>query len=168
MNNECFLVADGGRARLYLLQTPGRGDIPEATDGAKLVEVRAMIRPDARLPDHAKFSDNRPGTRRSSGGGPDHAVDDHRDANVAEQERRFASAALQAAVDVAEESDCKRITVVAGPKTLGVLRPGYPSIERAGRRLRELDRDLTQLAPAALHDHLAKAGLAPRRGRPPV
>jgi hypothetical protein len=58
------------------------------------------------------------------------------------------------------------VVVVAGPKMLGNLRPAIARRRNGSPvEVHELDRELTQLAPAALHDALAGAELLPPRGR---
>jgi protein required for attachment to host cells len=161
------LAADGARARPLVLRT----DDPHAPSIEPLVEVSESTRPESRTRDHRLFTDTRPGTRQGGEGaqGSRHGVSDHREGHKRAAEQRFATEIVQEAERVWREHDVSRVVVVASPPMLGVLRPALERRKAGPQRwsLRELARDLTKLAPPAIHDALAADGLLPQRGRLP-
>jgi protein required for attachment to host cells len=163
----CVVAADAGRARILTLGTASPGDPTPVS----LVEVADLTNPARRTRDGDLFSDTRPGLRRESATGPTHGVDDRRDSQRAEADRRFAEmVADEAQAAWLDEPGC-HIVVTAPPKMLGSLRPAIARRMTGAAPLdvEELDKDLSRLSPPALHDALAEAGLLPARGRvPPV
>jgi protein required for attachment to host cells len=162
---HCLVAADAGRARVLVLEVGSAHPGPDA-----LVEVANLVNPARRARDAAVFSDNRPGLRREGGPASGHAVDDRRDSHRQEQDKRFAEQVAEEAAQVWRRYPACQIVVAAAPRMLGALRPALA--RRAGPNspfdIRELDRDLTMLAPAALHDALADAEVLPPRERLPA
>ena len=161
-SSYCVIAADAGRARILTL------DVGSADEQAThLIEVADLTNPARRTRDSDLFSDTRPGLRREGAHGPRHAVDDGRDRQRDESDKKFAElVADQAEVAWSNFAAC-HIVVVAPPRMLGILRPVVARHQTGATRCEvdELDRDLCRLAPPALHDALAEAGLLPARGR---
>ena len=159
------LAADGARARIFLLAAD-RGRAPTLMP---LTEVADMARPDGRARARDLHSESRPPQRADlfAGPGSGHAVSDHREDRRRESSRDFADSVVEAASRVWRTLPSCEIVVVASPTMLGLLRPalGRRTGGPAAPPVRELARDLSKLAPAALHDTLAGAGLLPARGR---
>lgn len=162
----CIIAADAARARILLLATPESGLAPTLMP---LTEVADMTRPDGRAKDRDLLSEPRPGRRADvfAGANSGHTVDDRRNNRRREGNREFADSIAEAASRVWRSLPACEIIVVASPGMLGVLRPALA--RRTGgptpHRVHELARDLSKLAPAALHDALATAGLLPARAR---
>ena len=158
----CVVAADGAHARILTLDAANVHD----ASTAPLVEVADLSNPARRAKDSELFSDTRPGLRRESGQGVRHAVDDRRDSQRQEGDRRFADMVAAEAEQVWSSHPACHLVVVAGPRMLGNLRPAIAR-RRNGTPLevRELDRELSWMSPPALHDALAGASLLPPRGR---
>jgi len=162
----CVIVADAARARILLLATSEDGQAPTLMP---LTEVADLSRPEGRARDRDLHSETRPGRRADSfaGASSGHAVSDHRENRRRESSREFADEVAEAASRVWRTLPACDIVVVASPSTLGHLRPAIA--RRTGgpspHTVHELARDLGNLAPPALHDALATAGLLPPRGR---
>jgi protein required for attachment to host cells len=157
------VVADAARARMFVLAV----DDPVSATVSPMVEVDQLTRPDRRGRPSELLSDTRPGQRREAPEGPRHAVSDRREHHRRALERRFAAEVAGEAERIWRAHGVTRVIVVASPAMLGSLRP---LLARGGAKpwtVRELARDLTRLAPAALHDLLADDGLVPPRGRLP-
>jgi hypothetical protein len=137
----CVIVAGAARARILLLATAESGLSPTLMP---LTEVADLARLEGRTRDRDLRSDG----RRESG-------------------REFAEQVAEAASRVWRTLPACDIVVVANRTALGQLRPAIA--RRTGgaipHNVHELARDLGKLAPAALHDALATAGLVPPRGR---
>jgi protein required for attachment to host cells len=162
MRKTCVLVADAARARLF------RHGMPDAENDV-LEEVRELVEPERRQTDSEVFSESRPGLYQAMRGGPRHGFDDHRDEHRAEEDRRFAAEVLDQAAEVCKGLGRCRLVLAASPNMLGMLRS---ELARRGEWVRhldelcELDRDLSRLPPAELHDWLAaRELLAPRERR---
>jgi protein required for attachment to host cells len=160
----CVLVADAARARVLTLETDTG---PLAPTLAPLVEVAAITNPERRARDSDVLGDSRPGVRREAPGTPGHGLDDQRDRRRREVDRVFANHAVDEAARVWKRYRACRVVVVASPAMLGELRKVLPKKNHTPTPydVSELSRDLSRLAPPALHDALAGAGLLPARGR---
>jgi len=162
----CVIVADAARARILLLATTDSGLAPTLMP---LTEVADLSRPQGRARDRDLHSESRPGQRADTfaGASSGHTVSDHRDSRRRETSREFAEDVADAASRVWRTLPACEIVVVASPSMLGHLRPAIA--RRSGgaipHNVHELARDLSKLAPAALHDALATAGHLPPRGR---
>lgn len=158
----CVVAADGAHARILTLDAANVHD----ASPTPLVEIADLSNPARRAKDGELFSDSRPGLRRESGQGVRHAVDDRRDSQRQEGDKRFAEMVAAEAEAVWSSHPTCHLVVVAGPRMLGNLRPAIAR-RRNGTPVdvRELDRELSWMSPAALHDALAGASLLPPRGR---
>jgi protein required for attachment to host cells len=158
----CLVVADAARARLYTYDPPPDpfGDrVDVLHERADLVNVEARLTPNQRL------SDSRPGTAYSPTG-LGFGLDDHREENRRDHDRRFADEIAAQLETLVVETGCSRVAVFAPPRMLGILRPAIAAIARH----RDLDvedftLDLTKEATPRLHDHLAELGVLPARER---
>ncbi len=160
----CVIAADAGRARILTLDV---GSPAEEQAATHLIEVADLANPARRTRDSDLFSDTRPGLRREGAHGPSHAVDDGRDRQREESDKKFAELVAEQAEAAWSKFAACHIVVAAPPKMLGILRPVVARHKIGPTRceVHELDRDLSRLAPPALHDALAEAGLLPARGR---
>ena len=160
------IAADAARGRIFLLAATGSGLAPTLMP---LTEVADLMRPDGRARDGDLHSESRPAQRADlfAGPGSGHGVSDHRDSRRREASREFAESVAEAASRVWRTLPDCRIVVVASPTMLGLLRPAVArrTSGPSAPPVHELARDLSKLAPAALHDALAAAALLPVRGR---
>lgn len=159
MNNYCVVVADGARARFFLLES----EKTAAKGGPNLVEKNGLVNAEAELAGKDLFSDNKSGRNISSGGGGAHGYDDHRDRQIEEHERRFAKQIAETALRVAGEQKSKHLVLVADKRMLGHLRGAMTVPPTTGLEVSEVAKNLTKLAPQELHEHLAGEQLLPRR-----
>lgn len=163
--NVCVLLVDAARARVMLLRE-------REVAGSKLTElyeVADVANPRWRATDAERFADNRPGLRRESPGGPQHALGDRRDWWRRDMMRSFAQQVVEEAANIWNELPSGRVVVVADAQMLGVLRPiiARQNTGPSRREVVEVQRQLTQLSVPAVHDALAKADVLPPRGRLP-
>jgi protein required for attachment to host cells len=160
------VVADGTCARFFTLEP---ATLPELESGPRLVEHDDLVNTEHRLHGRDKYSATRTGSRVNPGGGSTHGVDDHRDKQEQEHERRFAADVTARAVELALASRAGRLVLAAEDQMLGLLRdtlklPAKPELE-----VHELAKDLVKLSPTELQEHLAAAGVLPgmRAGHAP-
>ncbi|HWM88369.1 MAG TPA: host attachment protein, partial [Kofleriaceae bacterium] len=160
----CVVAADAGRARILTLESETAADEPTA---GRLVEISDLSNPARRARDKDLFAESRPGVQRESPAGPTHGVDDRRGGQRQEADKKFAELVAEQAEAAWRQYPACKIVVVAPPRMLGNLRPAIAR-RRTGAsvpEIQELGRDLSRLAPPALHDALAEAGILPARGR---
>jgi len=162
----CVIAADAARARILTL---GVAAAPDEAGLAPLVEICDLANPARRAHDGDLLADTRGVLHRADAGGPPRSVDERRQSQPQEADRRFAELVAAQAEAVWRQVPRCHIVVVAPPGMLGDLRPAIAR-HRTGARPPDIDElagDLSRLAPAALHDALAEAGLLPARDRMP-
>ncbi len=155
MNGTCVVVADAGRARLFVL------DRDPENETSRLVEVEAMVDLERRQRPSARYSDTRPGVQYARPGAAGHGLDDRRDAHDRELDRRFASE-IAGRVDQIG-GDAGDLVLVASSRMISSLTAKLGELR--GRRLRRWGADLVKWTPAQIHDYLATHQLLPERGR---
>lgn len=141
MKRLFVLVADASQARLL------------AADGPRepLREIRRFSHSDSRLPGKA-YTRERPGRTHERMGPLRHAVEEPSDPRDQEADR-FAHELADAVDGLRDSEHIERLAVFAPPRFLGHLRDHYPpSLQRL--LVHEADKDLTQLPPQALAEHL--------------
>jgi protein required for attachment to host cells len=162
MKETYVIVADASQARLYSLQ---QQSMDSGNVMTRLSSMREFDHPERRLRPSERLSDSRPGTHRAYAGGPAHGLDDRRDNEEVELDRRFAARIMDEARDALRDHAAARLIVAASPRMLGLLRKESELTSRDDLELIELDKDLTKLSVSALHDYLAKRDALPERGR---
>jgi protein required for attachment to host cells len=105
-----------------------------------------------------QHANTRSGTNRARGTSA-RATDDHREKHAMECEKRFARSATKELRKLVAESGADHVVLCASSRMLGFLRNEF-SVHR-GIELHEVPRDMTKLAAAGIHAHLAKVGLLP-------
>jgi len=158
MNQYCVVVANGNKALFFTLEEP---DIPEVESGPNLIKHKDLncLEPQSNM----NWNASKSGGNRGHGG-QSHGYDDHRTQHDDDVERRFANS-------IADE--CKRIThnkrsnvvLVSQKRMLGHLRIAIDS-RLHGVNTHELAKDLINLKPQDLHQHLAREKLIPERRNP--
>jgi len=171
MKRALIATVDAAKARIYLYQE-------QANPGFELIEIADLDSPGRRLADHDLFSESRPalksaaGLRRATSGGdrsdqgaPGSASDDHRDAHRAEVDSRFASFICDQLDDQVTRRKLTHLIVCASPRMMGTLRAANGALHRDGLVYEEIDKELSNISVAHLHDYLANAGIVPARQR---
>lgn len=162
MSDYCVVVAEGARARFFTLEPV---DVPEFESGPNLKEWNTLMNPEHKAHQRDVYTDVRSGRNRGSVGEA-HAYDDHREQHDAEMEHRFARTIAESLQEFTAEHGTSRVVLCAEKQMLGYLRSALNGHARKDLAITEVPKDLTRMAPRALHDKLAKAGvLPPRRER---
>ena len=155
----CVVVANGSRARFFSLQN---SEIPQVEAGPTLVEHGEVADPQLQQKPHDLWSE-RSGRNRSSSGGRSHGYDDHRDQHSAEMERRFVQSVAERGARFARKEKATTVLVVGNNRQLPALSESMNGLLQGKARIQGYSKDLAKLSASALHDHLAKEGLLPRR-----
>ena len=148
--NALIIVADGGRARLFLAV---------AEEGAQgrlgLVERESLVNTDYRA--HGGDSPGRTKSERVTNrqAGDVHPVDARRDQHRLELERHFAREIAQHVAALTQSWPDGHVVLVAEPRMLGLLREPLHKALRRGIELKELAKDYTLHSASALRDQLA-------------
>lgn len=146
-----IIVADGARARFFMLSDDARKLVPATNSD--------MVAPESRGYAHDLKSDKPGRSYSSSRGGMRHALEPPHDYHKLEK-RRF-SASLATVLDAAcGRREFDQLILVAPRRSLGELRTLMS--QRLQRRIqREIAKDLTNETPARLWKHLVALGQLP-------
>ena len=155
----CVVVANATRARFFSLKD---SEIPQVEAGPSLIEHGEVTDPQLTQKAHDLWSE-RSGRNRSSSGGRSHGYDDHRDQHTAEMERRFVQSVAERGARFAKKEQATTVLVVGNNRQLPVLSETLGGLLRGQVKVEGYPKDLAKLAAPALHDHLAKEGLLPKR-----
>ena len=165
MKRACIATIDAARAKIYTYQD-------DADPGREMREVQDLTNPGRRARDSELFSDTRPSLAPSGhappqaagfSGGP--TKDDHRDDHIAMMDQKFAKEICEELDKVVRAGGYGHLILIAPPKMLGTLRKANGVFNRPGLVVEEVTRDLSNLTPSQLHDHLASLGLVAGRQR---
>lgn len=155
MQRALIAIVDAASARLYTYEAD--------SNSQELVEQMDLVNAGRRAKDGDLFSDTSPGTRNAISGVRG-GVDDHRDAHRGEMDQKFAADVIDETERLAKQRGLGHLVFVTTPKMLGVLRPHFDKVRKHGFIVDELERDLSRLSAAQIHDHLAQmAVIEPRR-----
>lgn len=158
---KCMVVAiDNARARFMYLQ---HAEVPELMSGPDLVETEVLYNPEKRAHDEVLFSDRCGGRKRS---GTANAYDDHRESHRDEFERRFFREVAERCLSLQVEDPSDRVVLVGAKRILSQVRGQLATRLNHGTEIDEFAENLTRLAPARLHEHLARGHHLPARRRP--
>ena len=147
MENTCVVVADGARARFFLLQAAGGG-----AGRGKLIEQEQLENPEHQHPE----TDSR---RTDRNAGPMHPYGAQRERHRLEHERRFAAEVVRQAAEKVRGWQAGSLVVVADPRLLGLLRESLRSALHPSVQLRELARDYTAFSAADLQQQLVSSNM---------
>lgn len=160
MTRTGIVAADATRARLFTFEELAAPiDVP----AQELRERMTLVDPGRRRRASELFSDSRPGIDRAPSG-RGFGLDDRRDAARQRMDRDFAADIAASCRELVRAYGCDRLILAASPRMLGFLRE-LGEFARIGVELCEIDRNLTHLSDAQLHDYLAKHDLLPARER---
>lgn len=156
MTSPLIAVIDGAKARIFSVEVEEEmGGRPRRS---RLVEIEDLVQPGHRAKAKDQFSESRPGLRSSgAGGSAGHGVDDHRDANKANADRKFIVEVFTSISKRASEHKHRRLIVAAGPDVLGVARTEKHRL--GDLEVVELPKQLTGLSPHEIHTKLTDSGL---------
>lgn len=159
MNNWCVVVADGARARIFVLE-PGGGRAGDSS----LVEKSDLVNVgySARGADAPQVRTERNTNRQT---GPMHPVGEKREQHRLEVERRFSAQVAERVADVVKGWNDGSIVLVADPRLLGLMRKVLREAVQPGIALKELAKDYTRISAIELREHLASNGLIPMQRR---
>ena len=164
MSEYCVVVADGNRARFFILN---RAEQPGLEPGPTLAEEgEALVNAEAEAGGGALFGDSKKTGRGYSSSRGVHGYDDNREDHMDEFKRRFAKQIAERAVQMAARKRSKTLVLAAEKRMLGFLRDALEVPAKATFTVRELAKDVSRLEPHELHSHLAGEGLIPARRRP--
>lgn len=145
MSNTCIIVADGKRARLFLV-------VPDGGPRRKLrfVEQVTLVNQETKArgrnnADHVKSERN---TNRQAG--PMHPIGAQRERHRLEHERRFGAEIVEQAVDLTAGWNEGVMVLIADPRLLGLMRGRLRRALRSGIKLEEPAKDYSGLSTAEL------------------
>lgn len=148
MNNCCVVVADGSRARLFLLE-----EAKELVSGSRLVEVADLVNAEGTA--HGGDAPRRRSERNTSRqSGPVHPYGDKRLQHRVEVDRRFAMDVAERTLSLIGGWPRGSLLLIAEPHMLGLMRDALHGALGSGIELKELAKDYTHLTSSKLHRQL--------------
>ena len=152
MTETCIVVADGARARLFLVETLEAGR-------TRLAETDDMVNPEYQARGRHVLPTTRSTRNTSRQSGPVHPYAQRRMHHRLELERRFAQDVAGKAAALVTASGHGSVVLIAEPRMLGLLREAARDALKHGIRVKELAKDYTQLTATELHEHLEASGI---------
>jgi hypothetical protein len=152
-----LVVADSTRARLLTWQASSD---PVLDGSSRLVELESLTNPEGRLQDREVFS-NEITNNRTTGPGPAHAYDDHRDAHRLESFRRFARYVAEQASEHVTRERLARVVLICETRVQHALRQTFEAELPHGLELTVINENLAALSTTQLQHALARLGLVP-------
>jgi protein required for attachment to host cells len=156
MDNVCVVVADGRRARLFLLE---ESDAPRAP--VRLVARGALGNASLRSRGRSVTGRVRTETNTNREAGPVHPMGAQRERHRIELERRFSVEVARKAAALARNWATGSVVLVADPRMLGFLRSAARAELKPGIQVKELAKDYASLTASRLRDQLAEDGIVP-------
>lgn len=144
MKKTCLIVADRGRARLFLV-------VPDESPRRKVrLDEQATLSAETR--GRGAGSEARGKSERHSNrdAGPVHPVVAQRERHRLEHERRFGAEIVKRAVGVTANWEDGVMLLIAEPRLLGLVREPLREALKASIRLEELAKDYAGLSTAEL------------------
>lgn len=141
MKNTCVVVADGAKARFFLLQSGQAPDGPNT-----LVEQAGLTNTGGDAPPESRHSNR--------DAGPRHPYGAQRERHHLALERRFADEVVRHAAAQVSGWTTGLLVLVAEPRLLGLLRESLRAALARGIALKELARDYTGCTAIELQRHL--------------
>ena len=158
MDNICVVVADGARARIFLVQV---NDAPRAP--FRLVERGVLTNADLRSRGRSVTGRVRTETNTNREAGPMHPMGAQRERHRVELERRFSVEVARKTAALARNWSMGSVVLVADPRMLGFLRDAVRGALTPGIRVKELAKDYARLTASRLQDQLVENGVVPAR-----
>lgn len=160
MDNICVVVADGRRARFFLVQESGAPRAP-----FRLAACGALGNMSLRERGRSVTGRVRTETNTNREAGPMHPMGAQRERHRVELERRFAVRIAGKASAIVRNWLTGSVVLVADPGMLGFLREAVRRALTPQIRVKELAKNYARLTASRLLDHLAGDGIIPGRGR---
>jgi len=164
MARTCIVVVDSAHARFFTLQVPEDALLD---GGARLIEHRDLVNPEAEIPERQLFSDRR-GRAHASPMGAAHALDDGRERHRAELERRFFRRLVGEVERFVQREQARRLVLVADSRLLGALREQLQGERLPQVEISEVGENLSQRPVAIIQSILALRGVVPAAAAPEV
>jgi len=152
MADTCIVVADGGRARLFLVDTTEAGKM-------RLAEMEDLVNPEYQAHGRQVLTTARSTRNTSRQSGPMHPYAQKRGRHRLELEKRFAQAVAGKAAGLTQSWSRGAVILIAEPRMLGMLREAGREALKRGVTIKELAKDYTQLTASELREQLGATGI---------
>lgn len=152
MVDTCIVVADGARARLFLVDASEAGRVG-------LTEMEDLVNPEYHAHGRQVLTTARSTRNTSRQSGPMHPYEQKRGRHRLELEKRFAQAVAGKAAGLTKSWSRGSVILIAEPRMLGLLREAGREALKRGVTVKELAKDYTQLTAAELREQLNATGI---------
>jgi hypothetical protein len=162
MSDHLIVAVNRQQARFFTLQ-PVRH--PHHESGPRIVELEALINPDAMVDSQEMYADSKTGRGTAPQGGPVHGYDDKRDQHLDEVRRRFSGAVVDRIHRTAKANSSRVIIVASSARMRRFLFPQLEPLARQGCEIHKVSKNMLKFTPQRIHDQLASMGLVPEKKR---
>jgi protein required for attachment to host cells len=152
MADTCIVVADGARARIFLVDSSEAGRV-------RLVEIEDLVNPEYQLRGARVLPMVRSTRNTSRQSGPMHPYAQKRGRHRVELEKRFAQDVAGRAAGVTRSWSRGSVILIAEPRMLGLLREAGRGVLKRGVSVKELAKDYTRASASELRELLESSGI---------
>ena len=145
MKQTCLIVADGGRARLFVV-------VPEEGPRRRLRLLEQAALADGEVKTRSRTGSGAVSSERNTNrkAGPVHPIAAQRERHRLEHERRFGAEIVRHAVELTADWSEGVMVVIAEPRLLGLMRERLREALPPRIRLEALAKDYSGLSKSAL------------------
>lgn len=154
MSNTCLIVADGARARLFLVECD-----ESPRHRLRLAERATLVNQETRMRGRSGAGRVRSERNTNRQAGPVHPIDARRAQHRLEHERRFGAEVVERALEIAASWDEGVMVLIAEPRLLGLMRERLRSALKGAIKLEELAKDYSGFSRAELERLVVAQGL---------
>jgi hypothetical protein len=162
MGDHLIVAVNRQQARFFTLEPV---DFPELESGPRIVELEALINPEAMVDSRQMYTDSKTGRGTAPQGGPVHGYDDKRDQHLDELRRRFAGSVNAQIRRLAKSLKVRTLVVVYSARMRQFMNPDLDHLSKQGYAIHKVAKNMIKFTPQRIQDQLAGMGLVPEKKR---
>jgi hypothetical protein len=165
MSDYLIVVVNREFARFFSLEPV---DFPELESGPRILECGELENRECRMAAQDMYADSKTGRGVAPQGGSVHGYDDKRDQHLDELRRRFAGKVMARIRRTAGTGATRTIILAASARMRRFLYADLDDLAKRGPNIHKVSKNMINFSPQKIHDHLAEAGIVPRKKRVPA
>ena len=161
MSQYMIVVVNRASARFFTLEPV---TFPELESGPRITILTELENQELKN-NQALFSDSKTGRGAAPRGGAVHGYDDKREQHLDELRRRFAVKVLDRIQKAAKAEHSRDIILAASVRMRRFLFSEIEALGQKGYRIHKISKNMINLSPEKIHEHLAERGVVPAKSR---